>query len=209
MELVVFGATGGTGHHVVRQALDRGHQVTAVVRDPARLDVRHPGLRVVTDDLTDASALRSALPARAAAISALGPRTLRQARSGVTTSATRQILGSGVERLVVVSAGPVGEVPEGESFLGRKVVIPLVSAAFRPVYKDLAEMEREIRRSPLAWTIVRPPRLTDKALTGSYQRTAGGNVARGRTISRADLAHATLTCLEDPETVEQVVGIAY
>ena len=41
MKITVFGATGGVGGHVVRQALDAGHQVTAVVRDPKRLRVEH------------------------------------------------------------------------------------------------------------------------------------------------------------------------
>lgn len=209
MELVVFGATGGTGHHIVRQALDQGHRVTAVVRDPARLDIRHPELNVITNDLTDGASLRTALNGQVAGISALGPRTMRQARAGVTTSATRQILACGLQRLVAVSAGPVADVPEGESFLGRKLIIPLVSVAFRPVYTDLTAMEEEIRRSPLAWTIVRPPRLTNGPLTGEYQRVVGGNVARGRTISRADLAHAALTCLQDPAMLKQELGIAY
>lgn len=41
MRLAVFGATGGTGRQLVEQALAQGHEVTAVVRDPARLPVEH------------------------------------------------------------------------------------------------------------------------------------------------------------------------
>ncbi|WP_445032197.1 NAD(P)H-binding protein, partial [Streptomyces sp. SAS_275] len=58
MKLTVLGATGGIGQEIVRQALGSGHQVTAVVRDPARLTVTGTGLEVFRTDLTDPEALR-------------------------------------------------------------------------------------------------------------------------------------------------------
>src|ERR687887_470256 len=45
MRLTIFGATGGTGRHLVRQALDAGHEGTAVARTPARVEMRHAGIR--------------------------------------------------------------------------------------------------------------------------------------------------------------------
>src|SRR6476646_4466173 len=75
MKMTVFGATGGIGGHVVRQALAAGHHVTAVVRDPARFDMSHPALEVATvPDLTDPTWLRAALDGRDVAISGVGPR---------------------------------------------------------------------------------------------------------------------------------------
>ncbi|HYZ36486.1 MAG TPA: NAD(P)H-binding protein, partial [Pseudonocardiaceae bacterium] len=75
MKITVFGATGGIGGQVMRQALSAGHQVTAVVRDPARFDVRHRALDVATvPDLTDTDALRPTLKDSDAAISGIGPR---------------------------------------------------------------------------------------------------------------------------------------
>jgi uncharacterized protein YbjT (DUF2867 family) len=147
MRLTVFGATGGIGGHVVRQALDAGHRVTAVVRDPARFDVSHPALEVATvPGLTDPEVLRPVLEGSAAAISGVGPRGRKD--GPVASSTTRGILramaASGVRRFVAVSAVPVGPVPEGESFVNRRT---LISAFARDVYLDLAEMENEIRRS--------------------------------------------------------------
>ncbi|WP_431906304.1 NAD(P)-dependent oxidoreductase [Amycolatopsis thermoflava] len=76
MKLTVFGATGGTGVEIVRQALAAGHQVTAVVRDPARLDVPPQArLEVVTADVFDADSLVPAITGREAVLSALGPAT--------------------------------------------------------------------------------------------------------------------------------------
>jgi len=79
----------------------------------------------------------------------------------------------------------------------------------RDVYVDLAEMEDEIRRSATEWTIVRPPKLVNKPLTGEYRTAVGGNVPRAYSISRADVAHAMLAALDDPATLRQAIGVGY
>jgi uncharacterized protein YbjT (DUF2867 family) len=212
MKITVFGATGGIGGQVVRQALDAGHKVTAVVRDPTRFSLSHPALDVVAvPGLTDPAVLGPALEGGDVVISGVGPRGRKD--GPVASNATRGILraleASGVRRFVAVSAVPVGPVPEGESWFNRRIVLPFFGALLRDLYADLAAMEDEIRRSGTQWTVVRPPKLTNKALTGRYRTTIGGNVPRGYTISRADVAHAMLAALDDPATVGQAVGIAY
>lgn len=212
MKLTVFGATGRIGEQVVRQALDAGDKVTAVVRDPARLDVSHPALEVVAvSGLTDPETLYPALEGSDAAISGVGPRSRKD--GPVASSATRGILdamrATGVRRFEAVSAVPVGPVPEGESFVNRRILLPFIGAFAREVYADLTAMEDEIRRSATEWTVVRPPRLVSKPLTGTYRTAVGGNVPRGYTIGRADVAHAMLEMLDDPATIRQAVGIAY
>ena len=212
-KITVFGATGRIGTQAVQQALDAGHAVTAVVRDPTRLGVdHHPLLEIVTArDLTDAKALRTALRGSDAVISGVRPRGLKD--GPVATNATRGILAamasSGVERLVAVSAVPVGPVPEGESFFNRRILLPAMSRLLRDLYADLTAMEDEIRRSAAAWTVVRPPKLISKPLTGIYRTVIGANVPRGYMISRADTAHLMLKTLADPATIGQPVGIAY
>jgi len=211
MRLTVFGATGGIGGHVVRQALQAGHDVTAVVRDPARLEVRHRALEIATlRDLTDSEALRPVLTSSDAAISGVGPRGRKDGPVASTT--TRGILraleATGVRRLVAVSAMPVGPVPEGEGLLNRRILLPLVGTVLRDLYADLAVMEDEIARSDTDWTVVRPPKLTNGPMTGTYRTVVGANVPRGHRISRADVAHAMLAALRDPTTVGRAVGVA-
>jgi putative NADH-flavin reductase len=212
MKITVFGATGGIGGQVVRQALSAGHEVTAVVRDAARFDVGHPALEVATvPGLTDSEALRPLLEGRDVAISGVGPRGRND--GPVASSATGGILRamevSGVRRFVAVSAAPVGPVPAGDSFVNRRILLPFISAMLRDLYADLAEMEDEIRRSATDWTVIRPPKLVNKPLTGRYRTVIDGNVPRGYTISRADVAHAMLAVLDDPATCGRAVGIAY
>lgn len=212
MKMTVFGATGGIGGHVVRQALDAGHKVTAVVRDPARFGVSHPALEVATvPGLTDPEVLRPVLQASDAAISGVGPRGRKDGpvASRTTRGILRAMEASGVRRFVAVSAVPVGPVPDGESFVNRRLLLPFISAFARDVYADLDEMEDEIRRSTTEWTIVRPPKLVNKPLTGEYRTVVGGNVPRGYSISRADTAHLMLAALDDPATLGQAVGVAY
>jgi len=126
---------------------------------------------------------------------------------------------TGVRRIVVVSAAPVSTVASpgrpspprhdpGDGFLMRYVLSPMIKVALRPLYADLALMEDILRASGLDWTVVRPPRLTDKPLSGTYRTAYGQNLRRGLLISRADVAHLMLRVLEAPETIKQAIGIA-
>ncbi|MFF8406401.1 NAD(P)-dependent oxidoreductase [Streptomyces sp. NPDC015684] len=210
MNLTVFGATGGIGREIVRQALDAGHRVTAVVRDPARLGVTGDALEVFRADLSDPDRLGTAVAGRDAVLSGLGPRTRKDA--GVTTRLTRNVLrameAEGVRRLLVVSAAPVGPAPQDDGVLDRGVR-SLVSAVLKDVYADLRAMEAELARSDTDWTSVRPPRLQDKPLTGHYRTVVGGSPRAGRFIARADVAHAMLSMIDDKGTVGQGVGVAH
>ncbi|MER5879792.1 NAD(P)-dependent oxidoreductase [Streptomyces sp. NPDC060235] len=210
MKLTVLGATGGIGQEIVRQALGSGHQVTAVVRDPARLTVTGAGLEVFRTDLTDPEALRPAVAGRDAVLSGLGAR--RRKDAGVASRLTRTVLGAmeaeQTRRLLVVSASPVGPAAAEDGFVDR-AMRGMISSLLKDVYADLREMEAALAASATDWTTVRPPRLQDKPVTGSYRTAVGGFPARGRFIGRADVAHAMLAMADDPATVKQGVGIAY
>ncbi|MGW2202172.1 NAD(P)-dependent oxidoreductase [Streptomyces sp. NPDC001774] len=210
MKLTVFGATGGVGREIVRQALAEGHDVTAVVRDPARFAVTGERLEVYRADLSDPEALRAAVAGKDAVLSGLGART--RADAGVAAKLTRSVLAAmdaeGVRRLVVVSAAPLGPVPDGQSVI-EKAVLPIINTLYKDIYADLRVMEGELAASATEWTSVRPPKLTDKPVTGRYRTVVGGTPPRGRTLARADVAHAMLAALADPSTVKQAVGVAY
>jgi putative NADH-flavin reductase len=222
MNLVIFGATGGLGRQVFEQAIIVGYDVTAVVRDPKKLSSQK--VRVVTADLASASptVLAAAIAGADAVISCLGPRSATD--TGIASSGTRAIIEamqtSNVRRIVTVSAAPVSTVPSpgrprppkhdpGDEFLMRHLLSPIIKAVFRKPYADLAIMEDVLRKSGLDWTVVRPPRLSDTALTGKYRTAIDQNLAGGMIISRADVAHLMLATLEHPETIKHTVGIAY
>jgi hypothetical protein len=129
------------------------------------------------------------------------------------------MLVTGVRRIVAVSAGPVSTTPSpgrprpprhdpGDSLAMRYVGTPLGRRFLGKVFADLAVMEDVLRDSGLDWTAVRPPRLTDKPLTGSYRTAVDRNLKGGATVPRADVAHFMLRCLTDPATVHHALGIA-
>lgn len=210
MRLTVFGATGGTGRLLVGQALERGDDVTAVVRDPRRLGVEHDALTVVTADVTDTESIASAVKDADAVLSALGHRGGRGAPATICAEGTRSVVAAmhaaGARRLLVVSAA--GAVTDGDGPFSRLVVKPLLKRMLRDAFADLLAMEDEVRRSGLDWTVVRPPRLTDAEPTRRYRATVGANVRGGFRISRADLADALLRLAADSSTVGHAVGVA-
>jgi putative NADH-flavin reductase len=210
MNLSVLGATGATGTILTSQALAAGHQVTAIVRDPARLAVQaHPRLRIVTASVMDPVSIAPALEGADAAISAIGPRG-----TGPTTvirDSVRSIIEAmdktGTRRFVQLSGSIVAD--EGESLYMRYLVKPVARRTFlRHVCADMRAGEAEIRQSDLDWTILRPPALTDKAATGTYRIAIDRNLPRGFSVSRADLAACILTLIDDPAVVHGHVAIA-
>jgi putative NADH-flavin reductase len=220
MRLTIFAATGGIGRQALAQALAAGHDVIAVARNPKALS---GNVRVITADLAapDHAALESAVAGADAVLSCLGPRS--NADTGIAAQGTRAIVGAmqatGVRRIVVVSAAPVGTVASpgrptppkhdpGDGFFMRNLFSPLTKVALRKNYADLAVMEDILRDSGLDWTVIRPPRLTNRPLTGRYRTAYGRNLRRGFLISRANVAHLMLRSLEQPETLQQSIGIA-
>jgi uncharacterized protein YbjT (DUF2867 family) len=220
MQLTIFAATGGIGRQALAQAVASGHDVTAVARNPQDLV---GATRTVTSDLEapDPDVLASAVAGADAVLSCLGPRS--KADSGIASKGTRAIIAamqaSGVNRIVVVSAAPVSTVaapggPEppkhdpGDGFFMRYLLGPAIKSVLKSHYVDLAIMENELRRSGLAWTAVRPPRLNNKPLSTKSRTALGTNVRGGVIASRADVAHLMLAVLDQPETIGRTIGIA-
>lgn len=210
MKLTIFGATGATGTELTERALAAGHQVTAVVRDPARLSVpAHEGLRAITADVMDPDSIAGAIAGADAVISAVGPRG-----TGPTTviqDSVRSIVTAmdktGTRRFLQVSGSIVAD--DGESAYMRYLLKPLARRTFlRHVCADMRHGEELMRRSDLDWTIIRPPSLTSKPAQGTYRTAVDRGLPHGFTISRADLAAWTLTLIDDPDTVHKHASIA-
>jgi putative NADH-flavin reductase len=223
MRITIFGATGGVGRQAVEQAVDAGHEVTVVVRDPSKLT---RVVRVVQADLSsvDVNVIEGAVRGADGVLSCLGPRSKPEAKELIVTKSTSLIIRAmketGTHRLIAISAAPVGTIPSpgrpnppksdpGDGFFVRNLLTPIVKAAFRDTYADLAEMEDAVRDSGLDWTLTRPPRLLNRKLTGQYRTSTERNLSGGRAISRADLAHYMIHALSDPESIHQFVRVAY
>jgi putative NADH-flavin reductase len=208
--LAILGATGATGTSLTEQALAAGHQVTAVVRDPARLAVPpHRWLQTITADVMDPASITPAIADADAVITAVGPHG-----TGPTTvihDSVRSIIQAmqktRIRRLLEVSGSVVTD--EGESPYLRYLLKPVARRTFlRHVCADMRRGEDQIRDSDLDWTIFRPPSLTDEPAQGTYRTAIDRNLPHGFSISRADLAACMLTLLDDPATVHRHISIA-
>jgi putative NADH-flavin reductase len=210
MDALAAGDPGG--RHLLTQALDAGHDVTAVVRDRTRLPLRHQRLTVVTADVLDPAAIQPAVAGADAVISTLGPHPPRN-RSSIMSAATASILAAmratGTSRLVVISAAPVATDDYGTTLPERLLARPLLRALLGGLYADMATMEDTIKRSGVDWTIMRPPWLTDGPRTGTWRQAKNGNLRGGSRISPADLADAILASLDDPDTVKATITVGY
>jgi putative NADH-flavin reductase len=206
MKITVFGATGGTGLHLVRQAREAGHSVTAVVRSAAEFPA---GVEVVRADVMDAAAIEQAVTGRDVIVSALGHRPGHDEPvcAPAAASIIKAMRATGTRRLVVVTAA--GHVTDShDTFLIAKIVKPLLRRFLRAAFTDFAATEEIVRTSGLDWTIMWPPRLTDGG-PRPYRAAVDHTVRGGGTISRTDLATATLAAATDPATIGHAVAIGY
>lgn len=213
MRITVFGATGRTGVPLVRQALDRGHEVVAFTRSPEGFPVSGEGLTVVTGDAYTGEGVAEAVapdgtPADAV-VSVLGqtgngPDDLLTVAGDNITDA---MAAAGVERFVTLVGAGVRETGESPSLSGR-VMGGLLKLLAREVLADAESHVEHVRATDLDWTVVRAPRLVDGEGTGDYR---AGDIDLGfESVARADVARFILDCLADDTHVHEMpkVGAA-
>ena len=204
MNIALFGATGGTGRHVLEQALEQGHHVQVLVRDPSKLPADRHGVTVIVGDCLDQAAVNDCVQGTDAVICILGTRT---GGRPIEADGTRTILAAmsaaGVRRLIAVTSMGVGDSAEQMPFIVRvfmKITLKKVMAA-----KE--EQEQLIRASTLDWTIVRPGGLTDGPRTGTYSAGVEKSI-QARRVSRADVAQFVLQQLTDDRFMRQTPAIS-
>lgn len=196
MQVLVVGATGGTGRQVVEQALQLGHFVTAFVRDPAKLLIQHPNLTVLTGDVLKPETVLPAVRRQDVVICSLGSRPGQkdQAVAEGTRNLVVAMHQAGVQKLFVVSSLGVGTSYEEASLPSKLIIKTLLSG----VIAEKEKQEQAVRESGLDWVIVRPTSLTNGPVTGHYR--IGEHLPFSRfdfpRISRADVAAFLLHQLE-------------
>jgi len=207
VNILVFGATGPTGRHLLKQALTRGHKVTAFARRPeVLLDQR---LRVVAGDvLRDEAKIDEAMHGQDAVVSALGRRASFSSDHLISRS-MKTIAGAmeraRVRRIVLMSAFGVGESARDAPLVPRIMYCVLL----RDIFADKLAAEAQLRATVLDWTIVYPVLLTDGPLTGRYRVGERLELHGLPKISRADVAHFMLGEIEKPAWVRRIAALSY
>jgi len=209
MKIVVFGASGGTGLKVVEQALQAGHMVTAFVRTPSKMEIKHANLTVFQGDSMDAAAVDRAVAGQEAVISALGP--TRPPVAGMMETSAKNIVAAmkkhGVRRIISTTGAGVRQPEDQPKFMDHFIGF-LLNLLAKDVVLDSAANVKLIQSSDLDWTIVRFPRLMDGAHTGKYRVGYVGKESSTQ-FSRADGADFVLKELTEKKWLRKLPLVSY
>jgi putative NADH-flavin reductase len=216
MRIAVFGATGRTGQPLVEQAVERGHEVVAFVRDATGLSstIRNDDrVSTVEGDAYTGEGVERAIAGDGDPVDVVVS-VLAQTSDGpddLLTEAGRHILSAmnqhGVERFVTLVGAGVRE--EGESVsLGGRIMGALLKLLARSVLEDARDQVELIKDSDTRWTVVRGPRLTEDAQTGEFRHGPDLSLGMRDTAARANVADFILDCLEDDLYVHEMPKVA-
>jgi len=211
LNLLVIGANGGIGKQTVEIALKAGHHVTAVLRNPANLTVKHPNLEIVKGDVMYPDTFERYLENKDAVISALGAREATKPTT-LYSEGNKNLLNAmnkkRLRRIFVISASALDISPVLPFFV-RLVAKYILQKVLQYMYDDQRLMEKFVKESNTDWTIMRPPRLTNKPVTGRYRFAINSFLKNALSISRADVAHFMINNINNEATYKATIEVAY
>ena len=209
MKIVIFGASGGTGLEVVKQALEAGYHVTAFVRTPSKINIQHPNLTLFQGDVTDAGAVDKAIAGQEAVINTLGP--VRPPVPHMMETAAKNIVAAmkkhSIRRIVSTTGAGVRQPEDQPKIMDRAIGI-LLNLLAKDVVLDSDANVKYIQSSDLDWTIVRFPRLMNGAHTGQF-RVGYVDKDSSTQFSRADGADFVLKELVEKKWLQKLPLVSY
>lgn len=211
MNIVIFGAAGGTGRDVVAQALAEGHHVTAFDRHPEALTIEDERLTCIRGDIFNAEQVEAAIIGQDAVVCVLGvgPQVTQPVCSTGTAHIIAAMQKHGVQRFICQSAFAVSAL-DGE---WREVpwMVPLLPffPKVKAMFADKVRQEQFVRQSSLDWVIIRPAQLTNGPKTGKYTVGVPLSIWPNAKISRADVADFILKQLNDNTYQHQIPRLRY
>lgn len=208
MKVVLFGASGMIGSRILKELQARGHQVTAAVREPSKLNAA--GLDVRQSDILDPKSVEQVSKGADAVISAYSPGvTDPSTLSAATKSLIAGVTAAGVRRLLMVGGAGSLEVAPG---------LHLVDAPdFPPDWKSIALAHRDalalLKNSDLDWTSLSPAAMIEPGVRTGTFRTGKDELisdSKGESrISAEDYAVALVNELESPGNIRQRFTVGY
>ncbi|MFF5858239.1 NAD(P)-dependent oxidoreductase [Streptomyces sp. NPDC012751] len=214
-KIALFGATGTIGSRILDEALDRGHHVKAVVRDPAKLTKSHPDLTVVTGDVLDPAAVAEAAEGQDAVISAVGGgdgpghlATIKPAAESLV--AGLRSLGADAPRLVVVGGAGSLRTPDGKLVWDAEG-LPEFLLQIMHAHGDALDFYRTV--SDVRWTCLSPAAVIEPGeRTGAYRTALEDLIVDDDGTSRItaeDYALALLDEIERPRHIGERFTVGY
>lgn len=201
MKIAVFGATGPTGRQLVKQALQKGYNVTVLARNPSKIANENKNLTVIKGDALNYADVEKTVKGQEVVLSALGVKP--PSREKVVGPAMKNIISAmkehKVERIIVDSAFFMDEEVRKSPF------IKVLTATFmKGLYEDKNEQNEALQKSNLAWTEVRPSMLTNGSKSKYKVNVKPGMFSK---ISRANVADFMLKQITETNFVKKAVII--
>ncbi len=203
MRILLLGASGRTGRVFATLAVERGHSVTALVRQSGGIrEGGHPGLRVVIANPLSSSDLEPLLAGQDVVVSCLGqtssaaPYLLRDAAIAMEAAIARSAPNL---RYLVISQALL--------FPTRNPLILLIRLIYHRVQLDSSAMENVVRSGTAPWTIVRPTRLVESGGPAGYLSATDLHPRASASLRRTDLAAFLVEEAATPRYVRQIVGV--
>ena len=210
MKLLIIGGTGGTGQELIKQALEQGHILTALVRNPEKVSITHQNLIVIKGNVLDYDKVQEVVARQDAVLSALGHKRFF-IKTNILSEGTRNIIRAmeehNVNRFICITSLGINDSRFKLGLYYTLFVIPVIVFFY---FLDKVKQEKLIQSSKLNWTIVRPGQLTNGKKRGKYKHGAKvGNYIFTKMISRVDTAHFILSQLSDVTYLRKAPGVTY
>lgn len=212
MNVVIFGATGIVGKAILKEALQKGHNVTALTRKASKITVADSKLRVVEGDVTDRSVLRKVLKGQDAVIQTLGIGGKGDGKPTTFVSRTNCIImeemeGMNIRRLIAISVIGAGDSYHFLPWIYKKCILPVFQKWFIPIIEDKNRMENDILKTHLDWTVIRCTTVQDKPAKGHVNATTVGKNVKF-TITAADLATFFIEQLDSKQFLKKMPTVS-
>lgn len=160
MNITIFGASGAIGQHLMRLALDKGDFVTAYVRRPEKIMLNHSNLQFVTGELSNATAIETAVSEADVVISTLGPAIdMSRKLKGTPVANGHDLIIKAMKKFnkkrLITLATPAVQSKDDRKNLST-VVPGILAKIFLPNgYAEMKKLEGIVKHSNLDWTVVR------------------------------------------------------
>ncbi len=211
MKIVIFGANGLTGNELVKQALENGHNVTALVRNPSSIEIKHENLKVKQANILSVNSFENTFKGADVIISTVGTgASIKKARKATTiySDGYKNIVLAmrkyGIKRFIALLS--VGTVPDpNEAAIHRVMIRPMLKGT----YDDMRRAESFLATcNDIDWIGIRPLRLNNKSKTGKYRTGIDFLPEKGVNISRADVADLMLKLMTSNDNIRKYITIA-
>lgn len=209
MKIIIFGASGRTGRHLIQQALEQGHLVTAFARSQGKIGIRNDHLRIFVGNIQDAMAVEQAVKNHDAVLCSLGVN--KDEPVTALAEGTRNIVQAmkkhGIRRIINVSAA--GFSGERADFLIGKLLFWYFDRYLKKLFDAMKRQHDVLEQSGLDWIAIRPVLLDEGPRKGKYRVALDGIPSRGYRINTGDVAEFMLKRLTGDEYLRKAPAITY